>query len=293
MSEYLYHYTTVDTLELILKNRTIRFNPLTKMDDYLEQWSAHGKQEGSHVFISSWTESEEELPKMWKDYCRPDSAQGVRIRLVKNPFSVTKNHLPYGLEKAAAEMLALEAHVIEQTLHKKVRSYEDHKKLLTVALARNKEAKKILTKLHYEIAHKNVECHTRDVDHLLIKVEYTDDPDKLFPTMYYDYEGTHFEIYDKFGVYKDPSWDWQKEWRYRLHFRMLTPGTMHNDGEIELYDLPFDHYDLVLDEEKIRDMQIVLSPTATDEVRVKAEKIVELYHPSATVCDSRLDGLPE
>ena len=48
MVEYLYHYTTVDTLELILKNKTIRFNPLTKMDDNLEQWSAHGKQEGSH-----------------------------------------------------------------------------------------------------------------------------------------------------------------------------------------------------------------------------------------------------
>lgn len=38
---------------------------LKKMDDNLEQWSAHGKQEGSHVFISSWTESEDEIPDMW------------------------------------------------------------------------------------------------------------------------------------------------------------------------------------------------------------------------------------
>ena len=38
MPEYLYHYTAVDTLELILKNKTIRFNPLTKMDDNLEKW---------------------------------------------------------------------------------------------------------------------------------------------------------------------------------------------------------------------------------------------------------------
>ena len=31
--EYLYHYTNIETLALILKNRTIRFNSLDRMDD--------------------------------------------------------------------------------------------------------------------------------------------------------------------------------------------------------------------------------------------------------------------
>ena len=35
--EYLYHYTSVDSLALILKNRTIRLNPLDKMDDLQEK----------------------------------------------------------------------------------------------------------------------------------------------------------------------------------------------------------------------------------------------------------------
>lgn len=33
----LYHYTTIDTLALILKNRTIRFNRLDKVDDLEEK----------------------------------------------------------------------------------------------------------------------------------------------------------------------------------------------------------------------------------------------------------------
>lgn len=38
--EYLYHYTTVETLALILKNRTIRFRSLDQMDD-LQECMAH------------------------------------------------------------------------------------------------------------------------------------------------------------------------------------------------------------------------------------------------------------
>lgn len=34
--DYLYHYTNVETLALILANRTIRFNALNKMDDLQE-----------------------------------------------------------------------------------------------------------------------------------------------------------------------------------------------------------------------------------------------------------------
>ena len=36
-TEYLYHYTSVDSLALILKNKTIRLNPLDKMDDLQEK----------------------------------------------------------------------------------------------------------------------------------------------------------------------------------------------------------------------------------------------------------------
>lgn len=42
-SKYLYHYTNIETLALILKNRTIRFNSLDRMDDLQEQQTADVK----------------------------------------------------------------------------------------------------------------------------------------------------------------------------------------------------------------------------------------------------------
>lgn len=76
-----------------------------------------------------------------------------------------------------------------------------------------------------------------------------------------------------------------------ITFRMLTPGIRHDDGTIDLYDLPFEYYDLILDDEKIKDMQIMLSPVISDEAKEKAEQIVKEHNPSAEIEFSSLDGL--
>ena len=47
--EYLYHYTNVDSLALILKNRSIRLNSLDKMDDRQEQMSCDKQNFGKFV----------------------------------------------------------------------------------------------------------------------------------------------------------------------------------------------------------------------------------------------------
>ena len=58
--DYLFHYTSVDILALILKNRTIRFNSLDRMDDLQEQETADIKNVGQFCYISFWTDDEEE-----------------------------------------------------------------------------------------------------------------------------------------------------------------------------------------------------------------------------------------
>ncbi|MFR2171477.1 MAG: hypothetical protein ACLS54_12690 [Anaerostipes hadrus] len=45
--DYLYHYTNIETLALILKNKTVRFNSLDKMDDLQEQQTADVKNIGT------------------------------------------------------------------------------------------------------------------------------------------------------------------------------------------------------------------------------------------------------
>lgn len=83
-TDYLYHYTSLDTLALILKNHTIRLRPLHTMDDKQEERSSDMKNIGKHFFISSWTSDAEESIPMWNLYTPLSS--GVRIGLKKNPF---------------------------------------------------------------------------------------------------------------------------------------------------------------------------------------------------------------
>ena len=48
--EYLYRYTSLESLALILKSRQIRLNPLDKMDDLQEQKTADVENLGKFVF---------------------------------------------------------------------------------------------------------------------------------------------------------------------------------------------------------------------------------------------------
>ena len=77
-NEYLYHYTNIETLALILQNHSFRFNSLDKMDDLQEQETADLKNVGQFCYISSWTDDVDESIPMWNMYTSINS--GVRIK---------------------------------------------------------------------------------------------------------------------------------------------------------------------------------------------------------------------
>ncbi|GHB47605.1 hypothetical protein GCM10007094_41120 [Pseudovibrio japonicus] len=84
--EYVYHYTTIQVLALILDNKTLRFKAAATLND---------KKEGSQIikgrneltFISSWSKEEEESLPMWSLYGGLD---GVRIGL---PIEIFESNL--------------------------------------------------------------------------------------------------------------------------------------------------------------------------------------------------------
>lgn len=63
--DYLYRYTSLESLAFILAKHKIRFNSLDKMDDLQEQQSADIVNLGRYIFISSWTEDDNESIPMW------------------------------------------------------------------------------------------------------------------------------------------------------------------------------------------------------------------------------------
>lgn len=80
----LYHYASLDTLALILHNRTIRFSRLDKVDDPQEQRSADSQNLGKMKLVSCWTSSDEESIPMWREYAGAEC--GVRIQMKSHPF---------------------------------------------------------------------------------------------------------------------------------------------------------------------------------------------------------------
>ena len=88
----LWHYTNLESLALILTNRTLRLMPLTGMDDPLESQTRDVANLGRFFFASCWTDDSQESIPMWKMYASLDS--GIRIGLPPMPFvkhNYTKN----------------------------------------------------------------------------------------------------------------------------------------------------------------------------------------------------------
>lgn len=75
----IFHYTTIDSLALILKNRTLRFNCLKNVDDPNEGTTEDFGSMAGYVFVSCWTDNEEENLALWTIYSK--SGRGIRIEV--------------------------------------------------------------------------------------------------------------------------------------------------------------------------------------------------------------------
>lgn len=80
----IHHYTSLDTLALILKSRRIRFNRLDRVDDVNEEAAFGDVNLAKYLFVSCWTNEEAESIPQWNMYT--PGMRGVRISLPRPPF---------------------------------------------------------------------------------------------------------------------------------------------------------------------------------------------------------------
>jgi hypothetical protein len=84
MNDLIHHYTSIDTLALILKSRKIRFNRLDLVDDISEGERFKPYNLSKFIFVSCWTINQQEDIPQW--YMYTDKMKGVRISLSRENF---------------------------------------------------------------------------------------------------------------------------------------------------------------------------------------------------------------
>ena len=105
MNEFLYQYTSLEVLALILQGKKIKFSQLSTLDDPREKYvptlyvnndklEVKDVKYGDFCFVSCWTGEQSESIAMWDMY--GDRKRGVRIGLPSNMldpnFTLIKNN---------------------------------------------------------------------------------------------------------------------------------------------------------------------------------------------------------
>jgi PIN domain nuclease of toxin-antitoxin system len=274
--KYLYHYTNVDSLALIMKNKTIRLNSLDKMDDLQEQMSEDKQNFGKFVFVSSWTAEETESIPMWRMYT--PKQRGVRIKLPINPF-VEYNPTIGEIAKYSNSVFSGDE-----------ASQSNLRTIIPISEVFNGEF--FLT--NYAI------------NSQLFEVKYTDDDNLLRPTVLKIINDKFSITLSDIGIYKNNYWEFQKEWRYRLMFLPISvPKLMQEqmqgiNTEMEKLQLrtiagqaalSFNHYDLKIRDDSFTDMNIILAPDISESSKEFVELLVKEYCTNCTINESVLTNL--
>lgn len=271
MPDTLFHYTSLPSLALILRNRTIRFTRLDGVDDPQERRTADSRNLAKFRFVSCWTDSAEESIPMWREYAGVES--GVRIELPADPF----RRYPLtdeDLLRAGGRINLFHPSEENRLLRLPFSKIWDEGPLVPEA------------SLAAEILH---------------EVEYTDDPARLFPRVIEtNPDGSFTAVTSAVGVAKSTAWAYQREWRYLLTVFPFALGdaddamkeAVKSIGDAVLDrrepDLP-GFLDLSVSDEAFAAMRVTASPGMTAGCRVILESLVDRYNPSASVADSGIE----
>lgn len=263
----IHHYTNIESLALILKNKTIRFNRLDKVDD-LEESSieSNGLNYTKNIFVSCWTEIDEESIPLWIMY--GGGSRGVRITLEKEMFQEYE--------------VGGEGTSIIHPIHMSKDSY------FVVPISQNDPYKEgdFYRKIIYV---DNVYEEVKDA----IKVENVKDNGS---------ERIVNSVIDtlRLAKYKHKRWSFQNEHRFVLQIFPFNPYIANYQSENlgkELGKLYADnakrlnYFDLELKQEVIDSMEITLSPSATEGERVIIKALVDSFAPKAIVHESSLGSV--
>ncbi|WP_288343071.1 DUF2971 domain-containing protein [uncultured Dubosiella sp.] len=276
--EYLYHYTSLETLALILKNKTICFNNLLYVDDIEEAETQDMGKFGKLIYVSCWTEDSEESIPLWNLYT--PNMHGVRIRMPRFPFK------KYRFNKGDFYLTEdIETYIDFKKIYKEdkasIVSSEPHLEKIEYTDDQDKLFPKIIT----ESCEKAVEKYlcAKDINDIL------ENKNEL---------SFSFSLKD-IGRYKRLNWAFQKEWRYIISIspmglKEMNPTSFEKQKELirriqdTVSEPPYKQLFLEINDVALDEIEIIFGPRMSEAEKIMAVALIKEYCPQAVYKESAL-----
>ena len=271
--EYLYHYTSIETLALILANKTLCFNNLLYVDDSEEAETSDMEKFGKFAYVSCWTRDEQESIPLWNLYT-PDM-HGVRIKLPKFPFK------KYKYKKG------------EYFFDKDVDTYINFEKIYNEDKVSIILTQPELIEIEY----------TDDIEKLYPKVRTVSSEEDLRKYLNEGkIENDKFKVkysFTELGRYKRKEWSFQKEWRYiypvsPMGLKESNPSTLEKQREIirriedKEYEPAYSRMFFDLDDKALENIEVLCGPKMNDAEKIIVKTLLKQYCPNGIYKESKL-----
>lgn len=278
--EQIYHYTSMQSLALILSSTKIRFTRLDCLDDVHEAQKTCGVDFGKFLFVSCWTVSPTEQIPLWNMYT-PQMA-GVRLAVPRMPFLQKEIHPLPGMKIETDNASVANEGPFTSPFDWHELSTDKHCILPTALVP----------------------------DVFAGIVEYVDDPHSHWTKHVavvqkangkYDITMNNFA---KLPRYKTSCWKFQEEYRFVL--MVLPPIDDAPRFGTDLYATrianhvtrcfvqrihpEFSHFDVTLSDLALNKLQVTTGPKAGLAEKTLLKSLLSTYTPNATLSDSALAG---
>ncbi len=254
-SNLLHHYTSIETLALILKNGQIRFNRLDKVNDLMEA-EKHGDFYLSKlIYVSCWTYSNKESIPLWNIYSK---MKGVKITLPTDPFSyqflAPTNADPAKLEKEPKSFFSPQEFVTENYF-------------IDPSIFYQKE--RFIRKIEYMSDEKF--HHRRNTMVNLSRKDYA----------------KSMAAFSELAGYKTERWHFEQEIRYIIGI-IPTQWVKNIDNLDTQLDHDKHYFDIPLDHNKLDNIIVTLGPHASEGAEIIVEDLLKKYTKNGQWHDSDL-----
>ena len=260
----LHHYTSINSLALILNSKSIRFNRLDNVDDLTETTFLPTRFR-SYYFVSCWTKSEQENISLWHMYTK---MKGVKISFPDTPFVL------HHLKPDQFTEITLKSEIkFPVSSSNMILTHSTGFKFIFVPYDTNFNS--------FDVIY----CHDNEQR---IKSSFLSSIDVNNTKRYTINNETP-------ALVKNSIWTFQNECRFILKLLPVSIidqfGRKHNAEDLlQSLSVEQQHFDIPLNENILDNIVVTLGPDTTEADRIIVQLLLDKYTDNGTVYASSLTG---